>query len=105
MNETIEKCAGGNHQRVAAELGTVFERKPHYLATLDQDAAGPTQNPGDVRSCIQRTPHPFAVAALIRLGARRPDSRAATPVEHLELNPGRINRLPHQPAKGVYLFD
>ena len=46
-----------------------------------------------------------AVAFLVGLRARRPYSRAPAPVEHLELNAGRIDRARHQPAERVNLGD
>ena len=59
----------------------------------------------DVRLALERAPHPGAVAALVRLRARRPHRRTAAPVQQLELDAGGVDRASHQPAERVDLAD
>ena len=62
-------------------------------------------HPLDVRLRIELATDPLAVDLLVRLRARRPHGRAATAVQQLELNAGRVDRATHQPAERVDLAD
>ena len=95
---------------------TTSARQPNSRAVLERaarrrarrrrrsSAAAPTIHamPG---SRVQRRAHPLPVRLLVGLRPRRPDRRPAAPVEHLELDPGRVDRQAHQAAERVDLAD
>src|SRR5581483_10833902 len=66
-------------------------------------AAGPADQPLDVRLRVERRLHPAAVDLLVRLRARRPHRRPSAAVQELELNAGRVDRPSHQTAERVDL--
>src|SRR5207249_4190746 len=104
VHEAIQKSTGGDDERVAAVLVALFEREPADApATVEENASGLPDDPRHVRLRAQRDANPVAVAALVRLGAWRPDRRAAAAVEQLELDPRRVDREPHQTAQRVDL--
>ena len=103
VHQAVEKRAGRDDQRVARVRVAVLERQADDAAVLDEDAAGPADQPLDVRLRLERALHPLAVDLLVRLRARRPDRGSAAAIEQLELNPGRVDRAAHQAAERVDL--
>src|SRR5262245_1920128 len=105
MNKTIQECARRDHQRSTAVLAPVFHRKATNLATVNENSPRTAQNPLDTAMCVERITNPDAVTSLVRLRARRPDRRPPAPIEHLELDTGRVDGPRHEPAECVYLLD
>ncbi len=87
------------------DRAAALERQPGDPAAVDEDALGLLEDPVDTRLFAERRGNPFAVPALVRLCPRRPDRRAAAAIEQLELDPGRVDRTPHQPAERIDLPD
>ena len=68
-----------------------------------ENAAGLRRRPNRCAVRARAPPHPCAVEPLVGLRPRRPHRRAAAAVEQLELDAGRVDRPPHQPAERVDL--
>ena len=83
----------------------VFERQAGDAAVLDDDSSGATDDPGNSALPFERASHPRAVDRLVRLRPRRPDRRAAAPVQQLELDRRGIDREAHQSAERIDLAD
>ena len=70
---------------------------------VEQDSASAADDPMNVRLSFERGSHPFRVTRLIRLRPRRPDSRAATTIEKLELYACSVDCFRHQSAQRIDL--
>src|SRR5688572_26023745 len=103
VNEAVEKRPRGHDERVARKPNAVFQRETDDPAAGDKDSSRLPDQPLDVPLLVQPRAHPVAVPALVSLRARRPDRWATTPVQEPELDPRRVDREPHQPAKRVDL--
>ena len=106
MDEPVQERPGRDHERAQRTSRPILEREPDDSACLERE---PVRRDRESTRCwadaSERALHPLAVAALVRLRARRPHRRTSAPVEHLELNAGRIDGAAHQSAERVYLSD
>ena len=105
VDQAVQKRAGRDDERRARVRVAVLDREPGDAAVLDENPAGPADQPLDVRLGLERRADPRAVDLLVRLRARRPDRRPAAAIEQLELNAGRVDRAAHQAAERVDLAD
>src|SRR5581483_5583312 len=103
MNHAVQERPGRHDQRLAAVGVAVLEGEAGDATTADERAAGPADQPLDVRLRVERRLHPAAVDLLVRLRARRPHRRPSAAVQELELNAGRVDRPSHQTAERVDL--
>ena len=105
VDEAVQERPGRDHERLAAVCVAVLERQPGDACVLDENPAGPANQPLDVRLGFERGLHPLAVDFLVRLCPRRPHGGAAAAIEQLELNPGRVDRAAHEAAERIDLAD
>jgi hypothetical protein len=79
-------------------------REIRQMATEDdEDASRASEEPLDVRLCLERASNPLPVNLLVGLSARRPDCRSAASIEQFELNAGGVDRAAHQAAERIDL--
>src|SRR5204862_7525424 len=84
VNQSVEKRAGRDDERATVVCVAIFHCHSDHSIVLDQHAAGSADEPLDIRLGIQSGLHEAAVDLFVRLRARRPHRRTATPVEQLE---------------------
>ena len=58
VNQTVQERAGRDDERTAAERIAVLQREADDAAVLDENPAGPADDPLDVRLGLERRPHP-----------------------------------------------
>ena len=105
VHQAVQERPRRDDQGAAAVRVAIFHRKTGDAPVLDEETAGPADQPLDVRLGVELSPHPPAVDRLVRLGARRPHRGAAAAVQQLELNARRVDRPSHQSAERVDLAD
>ena len=105
MDQTVQEGAGRDNQRLAIDSRRRSRAPAPPRDRRQRDPARAPQDPLDVAVALQRPSYPLAVPPLVRLGPWRPDGWPSTPIQHFELKSSRVDGLPHQPAKCVYLSD
>src|SRR5713226_9795036 len=83
VDQAVEKRPRCDHKRAAAVRIAILECEADRAAAVDEDAAGLSDQPLDVRVGVERRPHPRAVGSLVRLRPRRPYCGATAPIEQL----------------------
>src|SRR5882724_13275457 len=103
VDQSVEECPGGDHQRTTRVRIAIFKREAGHSATLDENASCSANDPLDVRFRIERRLHPAAVDLLVCLRARRPHGRTSASNEQLELDPGGVDGTAHEATKRIDL--
>ena len=105
VNQAVQERPGRDDERAARDsVSPSSSASPVTRPCSTRIAAGLAEDPLDVRLARRaRARTHCAVALLVRLRARRPDRRTAAAIEQLELDAGRVDRAPHQPAERVDL--
>src|SRR5258706_1902772 len=103
MDETIQERAGRDDERGAAKGVAVLKRKTLDAAMFDENPAGATDQPFDIRFGLELGLYPLAVDLLVGLRPRRPDCRPAAAIQQLELDSRRIDGAAHQASERIDL--
>ena len=103
VNQAVEKRAGRHDERLAARACRPPRTPDRRSVRARRGCGRPAEDPRRCSVRVERASHPCAVDPLVRLGARRPDRRAAAAIQQLELNAGRVDRAAHQAAERVDL--
>jgi hypothetical protein len=103
VDQPVEKCSGGQDQGAAVVSIAILHRQPGHAPVFDDNPPRMADDPGDVRFTFELAGDPRGIPAFVGLRPRRPHRRAATSIEQLELQPRRVDRSSHQPAKRIDL--
>ena len=103
MNEAVEECAGGEHDRARRQLSAVAGADAEDAAIADQQILGPAFQDFEIGRGADRCLHGLPVQLAVGLRPRPLHRRALGAVEQPELNTGGIGDAPHQAVEGVDL--
>src|SRR6187401_2339986 len=99
--QPVQEGSRRDNEGVAGVEVAVLHGEAADPTAIDEDAPGLADNPRDVRLPFERAAYPRAVARLFGVRARRPDRRAAAPIEQFELYRRRVDGEAHQSAERV----
>ena len=105
MDEAVEESAGGEHHGARADLAAIGSDDAGGIALLDDQVFDRGFDHLEVRGGADRRLHGLAVELAVGLGAGALHRRAFAPVQHAELDAGRVGDPAHQAVEGIDLAD
>jgi len=103
VNESIEKCACRDDNRVRTHSARVLEFNTLDAAFRKQQASNQTLAKAEVWGSFKGAPHLDAIKGTIRLCSRGAHRRATGSIQQAKLNSGSIDYSSHDPTERIYL--